>query len=263
LKALIKRWVEGTPLEGIAHAAYRAVTGKPPLGPAPDPNDRNTQYDVQTAAVLARVLARDSNCLDVGCHVGAIMDEMLRRAPRGRHVGFEPLPHLYSALLKKYAATPNVELHELALSEAPGEATFQHVVTNPGYSGLLKRRYDRPHEDVVEIRVKVARLDDIVGGERPVRLVKIDVEGAELQVMKGAIATLTRWKPFIVFEHGLGAADIYGTRPEMVFDLLAECGLSVSLMGDWLSSQRKRALSREAFADEFDAARNHYFLAHP
>ena len=46
-------------------------------------------------------------------------------------------------------------MHEAALSEAPGTASFQHVVTNPAYSGLLKRRYDRTHEDVVEIQVRL------------------------------------------------------------------------------------------------------------
>src|SRR3954469_12988486 len=51
LKTLIKRWVTGTPLEGLAHAAYRAITGKPPLGPPPAPEDRNAQYDAQTAAI--------------------------------------------------------------------------------------------------------------------------------------------------------------------------------------------------------------------
>jgi len=260
VKSLIKRWVTGTPLEGLAHATYRAFTGKPPPGPIP--TDRNALYDLETAQVLERVLKRDSNCIDVGCHVGAIMDEMLRLAPKGRHFGFEPLPHLYSALVTKYAGRGNVVLKELALSEAPGEATFQHVVTNPGYSGLLKRRYDRPHEDVVEIEVKLARLDDVLPRDVPIRLMKIDVEGAELQVMKGSLETLRRWKPFVVFEHGLGAADVYGTRPEMVHDLLTGCGLRVSLMADWVETRGKRTLSREAFADEFNTARNYYFLAH-
>jgi hypothetical protein len=148
------------------------------------------------------------------------------------------------------------------LSDTAGETTFQHVVSNPGYSGLLRRRYDRPEEEVVEIRVRLARLDDLVAANAPIRLVKIDVEGAELQVLRGAAAMLRRDRPFVVFEHGQGAADCYGTRPEQVFDLFAECGLRLSLMGDWLAGGRS-ALSREAFVDEFDAARNYYFLAHP
>ena len=265
MKQLIKQWVAGTPLEAPARAFYRALRGAPPLAPSPPtaPVDLNTLYDQQTAAVMERVLDRRSNCIDVGCHQGAILDVMLRLASEGEHYAFEPLPHLYSALEARYATAKNVHLHEAALSEAPGTASFQHVVTNPGYSGLLKRRYPRPHEDVVEIQVRLLRLDDLLPPDLPIRLVKIDVEGAELQVLKGAVQMLRRYQPYVVFECGLGAADCYGTRPEMVFDLLTGCGLRLSLMGDWLASGGRKKLSREAFADEFNSGRDYYFMAHP
>ena len=42
-----------------------------------------------------------------------------------RHVGVEPLPDLYARLVAKYAGRDNVTLHALALSDTPGEATFQ------------------------------------------------------------------------------------------------------------------------------------------
>lgn len=265
MKELIKRWVAGTPLEGVAHAAYRALHGIPapqPPAPAPAPTDFNTLYDNQTAAIMERVLERDSNCIDVGCHVGAILEVMLRLAPGGTHYAFEPLPHLHEGLAEKYAGNPRVVLHKLALSESEGEATFQHVVTNPGYSGLLRRRFDRPHEEVAEIQVRLARLDDVIPRDASIRLMKVDVEGAELQVFKGARDLLRRCRPFVVFEHGLGAADCYGTRPEMVYDLFAACGMRLSVMGDWLETGGARTLSRKGFAEQFDTGRNYYFLAH-
>ena len=242
---------------GAAPAPSTAAAAAAALPPG---TDLNTLYDAQTAAILEKVLARDSSCIDVGCHQGLILDMILRLAPAGRHHAFEPLPHLFAGLKAKYAGMPNVSLHEVALSDAPGEATFQHVVSNPGYSGLLRRHYDRPDEQVVEIKVRLARLDDVLPADLPVRLVKIDVEGAELQVLQGALRMLARCKPFVVFEHGRGAADCYGTRPEQVFDLFAGCGMRLSLMGDWL--QGGASLGREAFVDQFDAARNYYFLAH-
>lgn len=269
MKQIIKQMVVGTPLEGVARRVWRAFRPVPPPPPpapapaAPPAMDLNTLYDRQTAEVIARVLAKDSNCVDVGCHHGLILDEMLRHAPDGTHFAFEPLPHLFAGLKDKYAGRANVRLFEAALSEAAGNATFQHVVTNPGYSGLLRRRFDRPHEDVVEIRVNLLRLDDVVPPDLPIRLVKIDVEGAELQVLRGAAGLLRRWRPIVVFEHGLGGSDIYGTRPEMVFDLFASCGMKVSLMGAWLASHGETTLTREGLADEFDSARNYYFMAHP
>lgn len=241
----------------------RALGLAKPLPPLERPPgmDLNTLYDLQTAALIERVLDRGSNCIDVGCHVGAILDHMLKNAPGGRHFAFEPLPHLFAGLREKYGGNPRVSLHEVALSDASGETTFQHVVTNPGYSGILRRRYDRPHEDVVEIRVKLARLDDIVPADLPIRLVKIDVEGAELGVLKGGLETLRRSRPFVVFEHGLGGSDHYGTRPEMVHDLFTGLGMKVSTMADWFAG--RPPLSRAALAEQFDKGINYYFLAYP
>lgn len=243
----------GTPLEGLARAAYRVVNG----------NEPNAMYDAQAAQVIERVLERDSNCVDVGCHHGSILAIMLARAPEGRHFAFEPLPGPFANLQRKFAGRANVELRQSALSDAPGESTFQHVVSNPAYSGLLKRRYERPDEEVVEIRVRLERLDDVIPETLPIRFVKIDVEGAELQVLRGAVETIRRTRPYIVFEHGLGGADCYGTTPEMVHELLTGCGLRLALMKDWLDTGGTKTLEKSAFADEFYGGRNFYFMAHP
>jgi len=262
LKEIVKHWVAGTPLEGLARSIYRTLRAAPPAAP-PVPTDLNTLYDLQTEAIMERVLDRRSTCIDIGCHEGAILDAMLRIAPEGTHYAFEPLPHLHAALASKYAGAANVRLFEVALSESPGKATFQHVVTNPAYSGLLRRKYARDDEEIVEIPVTLARLDDLLPPDAPVRLVKIDVEGAELQVLKGATATLKRCRPYVVFEHGRGAADCYGTTPGQVYDLLAGCGLRISVMGDWLEAGSGKTLGREAFAEQFETGRNYYFVAHP
>jgi FkbM family methyltransferase len=254
LKNTVKRWLK---------APARAVSGLWRAATRPTASQLNIRYDKQAEAILRKVVARDSVCIDVGCHEGAILDSLLRLAPSGTHYAFEPLPHLYSKLVAKYSGVASVRLSEVALSDKAGVSTFQHVVSNPGYSGILRRRYDRAREEIVEISVTLAKLDDIVPSDAPVRLVKIDVEGGELQVLRGGVETLRRCRPFVVFEHGLGAADYYETRPEQVFDLLASCGLRVSLMIDWLEAGDARALTREAFADEFDSGRNYYYLAHP
>ncbi len=267
MKQRIKQWVSGTPVEGSVRAIYHVLRRASPARAVQQrparPMDLNTLYNTQTAAVMGRVLECRSNCIDVGCHQGAILDVMLRLTPQGEHYAFEPLPHLYSALVQKYASARNIHLHEAALSDVAGTGSFQYVVTNPGYSGLLMRRYDRPHEEVVGIQVCILKLDDVLPRGFDVRLMKIDVEGAELQVLRGSVEMLRRCRPYVVFEHGLGAADFYGTHPEMVFDLLTGCGLRLGLMSDWLASDGRKTLSRQAFADEFNSGRNYYFLAYP
>lgn len=228
------------------------VTGEP---------DLNATYDGQTVAVMARILARDSVCIDVGCHVGQILDEMLRYAPDGHHYAFEPLPDLFEGLRTRYADVSNVTVHNTALSDTEGTFRFHHVTSNPGYSGFRKRRYDRSGEEIVETEVTVEALDNVLSDHSKVALIKIDVEGAELQVMQGAKEILRRSQPVVIFEHGLGAADVYGTRPEHIYKLLSQVGLHIFLMGDWLAG--RSPLSQDEFAHEFDSGRNYYFMAAP
>jgi hypothetical protein len=113
----------------------------------------------------------------------------------------------------------------------------------------------------VEIRVKLARLDDLVPRDAPVRLVKVDVEGAEMGVFMGGLETLQRCKPYVVFEHGWGGSDFYGTRPEHVHGLFAGLGMSVSTMADWLAG--RPPLSSREMARHFDERIDYYYLAHP
>jgi FkbM family methyltransferase len=219
---------------------------------------KNARYDRETVEVLGRILSLDSNCIDVGAHEGAILRRLVELAPRGKHFAFEPLP-MQAARLREHF--PGATVCEVALSDSSGTTTFQHVVSRPGYSGLRRREYPRLDERVETIVVHTTTLDATVPETLPVTFVKIDVEGAELLVLRGAVKTLTRWLPYVVFEHGLGAADHYGTRPEEVYDLFRACGLRVSLMSDWLA--RRDALTRRQFARQFDRKLNFYFLAHP
>ena len=83
-----------------------------------------------------------------------------------------------------------------------------------------------------------------------------------MQVLKGALGTIRKNKPVIVFEHGLGASEYYNTHPEDVYDLLVkECGLNVSLLKAWLRNER--SLTKEEFADHYYRHIDYYFMAHP
>jgi FkbM family methyltransferase len=208
---------------------------------------------------MDRSLTPTSNAIDVGAHKGSILREILRRAPGGRHFAFEPLPHFYEGLVRDF---PGVTVSPLALSDRKGRTTFQHAVADPAYSGLRKRTYPKGvQESLTEILVETDRLDAVLPDGLPIAFIKIDVEGAELEVLRGAEKTLRASRPLVVFEHGLGAADYYGTTPQAVYDLFAECGLQVSLLAEWLRG--RRPLTRDGFAGEFTPRGHFYFLAHP
>ena len=222
---------------------------------------QNQRYDRQTNRIIARVCKSGSNCIDIGAHKGEVLDAILKYAPQGTHYAFEPIPDLYNGLKAKYQNRPNCKILDIALSNQKGTSSFNYVISNPSYSGLKKRKYDRDNEQDTMITVQTDRLDNVLPDNLNIDLIKIDVEGGEMLVLEGAVNTIKRTKPVIIFEHGLGASDFYDSSPVKLFDLLSGCGLKISLMKDWLSN--KPALTQEQFKAIYDKNSDYYFVAHP
>lgn len=220
---------------------------------------KNQRYDLLTQKVIRKVCAPDTNCIDVGCHKGEIMDLMLRYAPAGTHYGFEPIPALYEALEEKYKNTSGCIVSDLALSNATGEASFNYVISNPSYSGIRKRAYDRPSEKDTTITVMTDLLDHVLDPAYKPGLIKIDVEGAELQVLEGASGILKNHHPVVIFEFGLGASDVYGSTPGELHRFFVQHGYAVYLLEDWLAG--RRPLSLAELEHQYQDRLNHYFLA--
>ncbi len=227
----------------------------------PWPLTLNEKYDRQTKAVLNKVCKSDSICIDVGCFRGDILKAMMNAAPQARHKAFEPVPGQFTLIKRLYG--DQVDIYPYALGNTNDKTTFHHVVSNPTYSGLQQRVY-KGEETINEINVEVRRMDDVIKPEIPVSVIKIDVEGGELDVLKGAERLLQKWHPYIIFEHGIGGADKYGVKPGDVHDFLVDkLGYTVCLMGDFLKGRPDKAFTRSSFEEQFWAGTDCYFLAVP
>ncbi|HET9250825.1 MAG TPA: FkbM family methyltransferase [Candidatus Eisenbacteria bacterium] len=245
---LAKRIFTGTPLEEPLKRAHHALTGQ-----------KSTLYDWQTIAIMRRVLRPDSNAIDVGAFEGGMLKHLIRLAPRGRHMAFEPQPDRCERLR---AAFPRVDVHASAVGDRAGVVTFHCMDPHPALSGLERRARDLPGEHARAIQVPMETLDGTVPPDRPLHFVKVDVEGAEMGVFRGGVNVLRANRPVIVFECGLGGADHFGTTPRALHDLVTgEIGLRLSLLGGWLRGAP--ALSAAEFADQFERRLHFYFVAHP
>ncbi len=162
------------------------------------------------------------------------------------------MPHLQAELARRY---PSADVRRVALSDHNGEAEFTYVPTLAGWSGFRETSYPSHHE-VQRLTVDVQRLDDALAADYVPALIKIDVNGAEREVLTGAMRTLTQHKPLVAFEHGLGAADRYGTRPGDIFTLLIdEVGMRI------FDFQANGPYSRERFIEAFERSERVNFLA--
>jgi FkbM family methyltransferase len=150
---------------------------------------------------LFRAVASGSRTvLDIGANIGCtaiLFGEMA-------HVvhAFEPSPSTF-ALLKRNvdrASLANVSLHNVGLGETPGRFTLTFAPSNRA-GGFVSDQTQASTGHAVE-NIEIRRLDDVVPslGAPPVDFIKIDVEGFEARVLRGASVTLAACRPLVVLE---------------------------------------------------------------
>lgn len=138
--------------------------------------------------------ARPTHVIHVGAWEGVDVPEYLElEIPRITLI--EALPEKANLLRTKYATYENVEILEFAASDKSGEfVTFYPM--NYGSSSLLKPNLNSLREifadftEMEAIKVQTLKLDDITTRAVDQTMLIIDVQGAELQVLKGAVTAL-------------------------------------------------------------------------
>lgn len=184
-----------------------------------------TRYerDMRIAHSAMECLSPDAVCVDIGAHSGEWLEYFSRYCPQGQHIGFEPLPHLAPVLVNKF---PSYVIHQVALANSNGSTEFQHVLNDPAWSGLRPQRYlFKPQLETIQVDIR--RLDDVLAEATRVDFIKVDVEGAELEVFSGGQRTLERFQPTLYFEHARTHFSDYGSTSVPLYELLSNAGYSV------------------------------------
>jgi FkbM family methyltransferase len=225
----------------------------------PVPLTKNHRYDLLTKRIIRQHCRPESNCIDAGTHKGEVLDWFLKYCPQGQHFAFEPVPSLFRNLAERYAGT-NAQIYPVALSNMKGLSPFNFVISNPAYSGLKRRTYDRQNEIDTTIMVQTDTLDNLVPEDTPIHFIKIDVEGGELNVLKGATRILRNHHPVIIFEFGIGGSDVYGVTPEEMYAFLSSFNYKIFLLEDFI--RQRHSLSSEGFQKQFREKLNYYFAAY-
>lgn len=219
---------------------------------------KNLEYDRYTRTIINKYVKPNYNCIDIGCHKGEILDLLLKNAPKGKHFAFEPIPQLFKALTKKY--NQKARLFPFALSDKNEKTKFQLVKNALAYSGIKRRRYDIENPVIEEINIETKTLDTIISPNENIHFIKIDVEGGEFGVLKGAINILQKNRPMIIFECGKGASDFYGTDPLDLYNFITEeVGLKIYTLQAFVKKQPY--LDQVDFVENYNTNKEYYFIA--
>lgn len=209
-----------TALRGLGAMSRRL--DRPEIMSVADAGMRQAQYDaIASRAIVAAVLGPACTYVDVGTNRGQWLADACRCAPDATHLAFEPIPELCAQIAARF---PTVDLRAVALAETPGQARFCRYRNLDGWSGLRQR--SEVADEYRWIDVRVARLDDEVGDRAPA-LIKIDVEGAEVDVLLGARRTLAAHRPTVVFEHQMIATTLYEHTSEELWGLFDDLGYRI------------------------------------
>jgi FkbM family methyltransferase len=167
--------------------------------------DRRAQADRRAMAVIiAALLERGDDAIDVGAHRGHLMQQILAAAPEGRHLAVEPVPNQALELRAALPCSVVVEEYALTDDEIEGEMEFLHVARATGWTGVRPTGY-LPADSAPfrRLQVRTIALDVLVERHGLVpRLIRIDVDGAEGLVLQGARRTIEHFQPALLVEHG-------------------------------------------------------------
>jgi FkbM family methyltransferase len=164
--------------------------------------------------------------MDIGSNHGcyALLAGTLH--PRNQVFAFEPQPNVAEALRISVSANmlKNVTVVETVVSDTVGDCRFFCPKTGSGI-GSLSRAQAEQSVSAIELKRISTTIDQFVHDNnlQQLDIMKVDVEGFEYQVFRGASETLRKYRPIIWFEMNASALRKTGTSQEAVYSLLREC----------------------------------------
>ena len=172
--------------------------------------------------------------IDAGANLGAVTVFLAQRVgPSGTVITVEMMPATAAQLRRNIALNDlrNVTVVEKALSERPGMTVRANIEAGMHGQASIARAADGRETHSVE--VLTTTIDEIAAGLGEIALIKLDLEGAEPNAMRGAIITLPRVHA-IIFESWYGGDDDEMAR------ILRAAGFVISPVDarNWLAHRR-------------------------
>ncbi len=206
----------------------------------------DNDYEPPLTHFLREVLKPGDTFIDVGANIGVLSLLAARLvASSGRVFAFEPNPFVYSALVQLVHANGLADrctVFPIALDRAPGSLRLS--VSAFGSQTMARTSVMKFDPNAREVNIIGCTLDTVLSPLPAVKCIKVDVEGAELNVLKGATRLVTRTHPIVCVEvHGLYFENP-GEVVKPLFSLFSRIGYV-----SWNLLKRQRETANEFLAD--------------
>lgn len=159
-------------------------------------------WECEFTSRLVPLIRNGAVCLDIGGHRGFLAGVMAVSGASAVHC-FEPNPVNAEQIRKVISLNPDrhLTLHECAVGASDGSAEFL-IMPESSMGKLNIGTFQKEQNTGQHIRVQIRALDSLVacGEIEPPQLIKIDVEGAEAEVLRGAKTLIEQHHPILCIE---------------------------------------------------------------
>lgn len=175
-------------------------------------------YEAILEQSYSKLIDDGDTIIDIGAHKGRHSKVFCKLIGDSGHLyAFEPLPEQF-AYLEQELNSLNVTVINRALSNEIGVMDFYVVENYLEESGLRKRIYNSDDAKVRQIQVNVDVLDNYIDDIKDLKYIKLDAEGAELNILAGAEKCLDKYRPVISIEYGYPSYSVYGLSSDSLYD---------------------------------------------
>lgn len=188
-------------------------------------------YEPDVRAAVNHFLKQGDVFLDCGSNIGyfsVMANDIVGK--RGRVISVEANPTTFKLLKRNLDANGFGDPVHCALTDVPGDVEIYIPKGGDVYSSLKKGGLVTG-EDIVSFRVPGRTLDDVAASLNVTRvtLLKIDVEGAEMQVLRSAMRTLRELRPVVLCEYSTHTWGAFGATSNELLSLIEAVGYEAGL----------------------------------
>jgi FkbM family methyltransferase len=179
------------------------------------------EYEARNTALVRALLRPSDLAVDIGANHGWFSLAMATSVkPCGHVLAFEPVPPILKDLRRNLALNPQLPIvvHPCGLGARRGELEL-HLFAGLPHGHASASTLGR--SDYTPYRVRVVPLDEALAGAEPA-LVKLDAEGAELDILRGAEGLLASTPPIWLMEVNWETSQAFGYQPPDLLQFIAE-----------------------------------------